>query len=370
MYKKKTIYFIVLSLVILTVFLSGGCGEQNANKQTAGTGSTTEGEVALLHVSFDIAREIGKQLNAGFIPWYKEKTGITVSIEQSNGGSSRQARAVSDGLPADLVSMNQYLDIDLIYERSKENEKGNETLIPQDWQSLYPNNSSPAGSTMAFVVRKGNPKNIQDWDDLIREGVEIVAPNYSSTGNGRYSLLTAYAYGLNKINGGGGGDAVATDFVRKLIGNTIVLAQGGRAATNVFVERGVGDVLITFEAEVNLIVRDLSPEDFEVVVPSYGVDAKIYVVVIEANAKKKGDKSYAASRAFWDFIYTDEGQEIVAKTFFRPVDPRIAAKYQNALPNIELFDIQDVYGDWNQIREKLFSDTGVVARIYEETNRN
>ncbi len=365
--KKRNYIHILLLLVvvIMLVFLSSACNKKKG-KKTADESETQE--ISLLHVSFDIAREIGKQLTAGFVPWYKEKTGITVSLEQSNGGSSRQARAVSDGLPADVVSMNQYLDIDLIYERSKDVPEG--SLIPQNWQEAYPNNSSPASSTMAFVVRKGNPKNIQDWDDLTRAGVEIVAPNYRSTGNGRYSFLTAYAYGLHKYKGGVGDENVAYNFTKKLVENTVVLAQEGRAATNVFVERGVGDVLLTFEAEVNLIVNDLGSDEYEVVVPSYGVDAKIYVVVIEQNAQKKGEAHYAAARAFWDFIYTDAGQEIVAKTFFRPINESIANKYKNALPNIELFDIDAVFGGWKQVKEQLFSDDGVVAKIYEDTGKN
>ncbi len=366
---KKVILFLAIAVVAVLLFIVLGVNnEKRDSVATDGSEDTGTHDITLLHVSFDIAREIGKQLTEGFIPWYKEKSGIEVAIEQSNGGSSRQARAVSDGLPADVVSMNQYLDIDLLYERSKDTPEG--ALIPEDWQSKYPNNSSPASSTMAFVVRKGNPKNIQDWDDLIREGVEVIAPNYRSTGNGRYSLLTAYAYGLHKYQGGTKSDAVAKDFVRELIGNTVVLASGGRAATNVFVERGQGDVLLTFEAEVNLIVRDLAPDDFEVIVPSYGVDAKIYVVVVEENAKKKGQKQYDAAKAFWDFIYTDEGQEIVAKTFFRPINTSVASQYTHVLPNIELFDIDTVFGGWKSVQEKLFSDEGVVASIYEETGRN
>lgn len=324
--------------------------------------------ISLLHVSFDIAREIGKQMNAGYEPWYKAKTGKEVKVEQSNGGSSRQARAVSDGLPADLVSMNQYLDIDLIYERTKDYKGG--VLIPKNWQELLPNNAAFASSTMAFVVRKGNPKNIKDWSDLVALGVKIVAPNYRSTGNGRYSFLTAYAYGLNKYKGGKKDNKVAKDFVTQLVQNTVVLAQGGRAATNIFVERGVGDVLLTFEAEVNLIVKDLSPGQYEVVVPSYGVDAKIYAVTVDKNVKEKGADSVAAAAAYWEYVFTEEGQEIVAKTFFRPVNKKIAAKYNNVLPNIELFDIDDVYGNWKQAKEKLFSDKGVAATIYEDLGKN
>lgn len=364
---KRKMYirvFVIVIASVLFVFFPMAC----TKKKKKDSNVSTEQDVSLLHVSFDIAREIGKQLNEGFIPWYKEKTGITVNIEQSNGGSSRQVRAVSDGLLADVVSMNQYLDIDLLYERSKDRTEG--VLIPQNWQEAYPNNSSPASSTMAFVVRKGNPKNIQDWDDLIHDGVEIVAPNYRSTGNGRYSFLTAYTYGLHKYRGRTGDESQAYAFTKKLVKNTVVLAQGGRAATNVFVERGIGDVLLTFEAEVNLIVHDLGPEDYEVVVPSYGVDAKIYVVIIERNAQKKGKAHYAAARAFWDFIYTDEGQEIVANTFFRPINKTIADKYKNALPNIELFDIDSVFGSWKQVKETLFSDDGVVAKIYEDTDKN
>ncbi len=354
---KRKLFIFVLYLItastLTTLWSLGSSDSQN-----------DESEVQLLHVSFDIAREIGRRLNEGFIPWYKEQTGVSVAIEQSNAGSSRQARAVSEGLPADVVSMNQYLDIDLIYNETATKPEG--ALIPRDWQSLYPNQSSPASSTMAFVVRKGNPKQIRDWDDLIRDDVAVIAPNYRSTGNGRYSLLTAYSYGLNKY---GSSPEDAYRFVSALIDNTGILATGGRDATNIFVERGQGDVLLTFEAEVNLIVQDLGPDSFEVVVPSYGVDAKIYVVVVEKNAKEKGEAQYQAAKAYWDFIYTDQGQEIVAQSFFRPIQKDIAARYQNALPNIELFTVEDVYGDWGRVRDLLFDDDGVVESIYQELGK-
>lgn len=360
--KKHAATRIACAVLAAAVFSAGALLASCAKKDAAASS-----DVALLHVSFDVAREIAKELGAGFAPWYKEKTGVTVQVEQSNGGSTRQARAVAEGLPADVVSMNQYLDIDLLYEQTKDNPEG--AIIPQDWQSKYPNNSSPASSTMAFVVRKGNPKNIRDWSDLAREGVEIVAPNYRATGNGRYSLLTAYAYGLNKYNGGGT-EQDAYNFVKKVIQNTVVIAEGGRAASNVFIERGVGDVLLTFEAEVNLIVRDLASQGYEVVVPSYGADAKIYVVVVDAYAKQKGEANYEAAKAFWDFIYTDAGQEIVAKTFYRPINKDIAAKYKDTLPDIELFDIEKTLGPWPTIQSTLFSDDGVVQKIYEELGKN
>jgi len=338
------------ALIFLTIFITvtlASCAKKEDERKE------------LLHVSYDIAREIFKNVNAEFEPWYEEKTGQKVTIEQSHAGSSRQARSVVDGVPADLVSMNQFLDIDLLYQESKDQPKG--SLIPQDWYSQYPNNSNPYSSTMAFVVRKGNPKEIKDWSDLTREDIEIVAPNFKSTGNGRFSYLSAWAWGL-KVHSGN--EEKAAEYVKGVLDNTILQAAGGRAATNAFVSDGLGDVLLTFESEVNLIARDLGDGDFQVVVPSYGIDAKMYVVVVERNAKEKGTLEIA--RAYWDFLYTKRGQEIVAQSYYRPYDPEVAEEYKDQLPEVELFDVEKVFGGWAKAKEVHFAPGGTYDQLQKQ----
>ena len=352
------------------VFLlfSASCGRKSENGGTEAVGSREGGdsgpEVTLLHVSYDIAREIYRNINEAFIPYYQNETGIKVNIEQSHAGSSGQVRSVIDGLPADLVSMNQFLDIQLLYDASKDRDSG--ALIDADWSGDYPNDSSPYRSTMAFVVRKGNPKNILDWSDLIREDIEIVTPNFKTTGNGRYSYLNAWAYGLKQA-GGADSEEAAYEFVKKIYSNVLVMAAGGRAATNAFVSDGLGDVLLTFESEVNLIARDLGPEDFDVVVPSYGIDAKMYVVVVDANARQHGTNEIAD--AYWDFVYTTRGQEIIAESYYRPYDQEVAARYADLLPEIELFDVDEVLGGWIRAKEVHFADGGTFDRISLELGR-
>lgn len=328
----------------------------------ADSSESSEGEsVHLLHVSYDIAREIYRNINEAFIPLYEEETGIQLEIEQSHAGSSGQVRSVIDGVPADVVSMNQFLDIQLLHDASVDQAGG--PLIPADWSSRYPNNSSPYRSTMAFVVREGNPKNIQDWSDLTRDDIEIIAPNFKSTGNGRYSYLNAWAYGLKQS----GSDEGAYDFVKDVVDNVLVMASGGRAATNAFVSDGLGDVLLTFESEVNLIARDLGPDEFDVVVPSYGIDAKMYVVVVDKNAKEHGTEEVAD--AYWNFVFTTRGQEIIAESYYRPYDQEVAARYADLLPEIELFDVDEVLGGWEQAKLVHFADGGTYDQISEELGR-
>ena len=348
--KMKKLKYIVLTVLAAALFI--GCSSKS-----------DEGEKELLHVSYDIAREIFKNENASYEPWYKENTGTAVKIEQSHAGSSRQARSVVEGVPADLVSMNQFLDIDMLYQETKDDPDG--SLIPENWYTLYPNNSNPYSSTMAFVVRKGNPKNIQDWSDLVREDVEIVAPNYKSTGNGRFSYLSAWAWGLKESDGD---QQAAREYVKQVLGQTILQAAGGRAATNAFVSDGLGDVLLTFESEVNLIARDLGDGKFEVVVPSYGIDAKMYVVVVERNAREKGNLE--AAKAYWDFLYTEEGQRIVAQSYYRPYNQKVAEEFADQLPTLDLFDVDEVFGGWTSAKEVHFSQGGSYDQIQEELGNN
>lgn len=319
-------------------------------------------EVNLLHVSYDISRELFAAVNEGFIAEYTGKNPeVSLVIENSHAGSSRQAKAVVDGLEADLVSMNNLADIQFLYEQSKDRPEG--ALVPADWGSLLPGGASPYYSTMAFVVRKGNPKGIKDWGDLTASGLNIVAPNLKTTGNGRYSYLTAWAFALKA----GKTEAEAQAFLKGIISNIPVFATGGRNATSIFAEQGQGDVLLTFEAEANGVVKEFGADKFEVVVPTFGLETRMYVVTNQAVAKKKGTEDIA--KAYWDFLYSTPGQEIIARSFNRPSDPAVAAKFKGLLPELELVTIDSVFGTPAQAQKVHFSDGGVFDQIVTELGK-
>lgn len=307
-------------------------------------------ETSLLNVSYDVTREFYKDLNPAFIQHWKNKTGETVTINQSHGGSSKQARSVVDGLEADIISMNQATDIDLLYERGK--------LIPQDWQKRLPNNSSPTTSTTIFLVRKGNPKQIRDWDDLVKPGVSVIVPNPKTSGNGRYSYLAGWGYVIKK----GGDEARAKDFVTKLFKNVPVLDTGGRGATTTFVQRGIGDVLLTFENEVSLIKKELGGDQFDVVYPSVSILAENPVALVDKVVDKR--KTRALAQAYLDFHYSQEGQEIAAKHYLRPRNEAILAKNKDTFKNLQLFTIDEVFGGWKQAQKVHFADGGIFDQIY------
>lgn len=319
-------------------------------------------EVNLLHVSYDISRELFASVNEEFIKEYTKKhPEVTLVIENSHAGSSRQVKAVVDGLEADLVSMNNIADIQFLYEQSKDRAEG--PLVPQDWEAQFPDGSTPYYSTMAFVVRKGNPKALKDWGDLTSSGLNIVAPNLKTTGNGRYSYLTAWAYALKS----GKTEAQARDFLKGIIANIPVFATGGRNATSIFAEQGQGDVLLTFEAEANGVVKEFGSDKFEVVVPSFGLETRMYVVTNQVVAKKKGTVEIA--QAYWDFLYSPAGQEIIAKSFNRPNDPTVAAQYKDLLPALELVSIDSVFGSPAQAQKVHFADGGVFDQIVTDLGK-
>lgn len=307
-------------------------------------------ETKLLNVSYDVTREFYKDFNAAFIQHWKTKSGETVTINQSHGGSSKQARAVADGLEADIISMNQATDIDLLYERGK--------LIPQDWQKRLPYGSSPTASTTVFLVRKNNPKNIHDWNDLVKPGVSIIVPNPKTSGNGRYSYLAAWGYALKKSND----PAQAKDFVTKLFKNVPVLDAGGRGATTTFAQRGIGDVLLTFENEVNLIRKELGAEQFDLVYPSSSILAENPISLVDKVVDKH--KTRAVAQAYLDFHYSEAGQEIAAKHFLRPRLESVANKYRDAFKQIDLFTVDEVFGGWKKAQQTHFVDGGVFDQIY------
>lgn len=310
-----------------------------------------QADTTLLNVSYDVTREFYKDFNASFTKYWKEKTGETVIINQSHGGSSKQARSVADGLEADLISMNQAPDIDILYERSK--------LIPKDWQKRLPNASSATNSTTVFLVRKGNPKKIKDWDDLIKPGIAVVIPNPKTSGNGKYSYLAAWGFVLKK----GGDDAKAKEFVTKLFKNVPVLDTGGRGATTTFAQRDIGDALLTFENEVNLIKKELG-DKFDVVYPSASILAENPVTVVDKFANKH--KTHAVAQAYVEYHFSEAGQEIAVHHYLRPTLDSIANKYKDRFKAIDLFSVDEVFGGWAKAQKTHFSDGGTFDQIYQK----
>jgi len=318
------------------------------------TGSLAQAGDTLLNVSYDVARGFYKDFNPAFIADWQAKTGQAVKIEQSHGGSSKQARSVIDGLPADVVTMNNPLDIDAIADKAG--------LLPKDWASKLPHHAAPSYSAILFVVRKGNPKGIKDWNDLVKPGVKVVIPNPKTSGNGRYSYLAAWEYGKrNSQMLGDSRDAVARDFVAALFANVPVLDTGGRGATTTFAQRGIGDVLLTFENEVRLIKDELGPDQFDVVIPSLTVRADNPVAVVEKVANKHGNAALA--KAYLEYHFSDAGQELIAKSELRPINAAVLQKYSATLPALNLFTVESAFGSWPAAQKTHFADGGVFDQI-------
>ena len=309
-------------------------------------------ETTLLNVSYDVSREYYKELNPAFVQYWKNKTGETISIKQSHGGSSKQARAVVDGLAADVITMNRSPDIDILAERGQ--------LIPKNWQSRLPNDSAPTASTPVFLVRKGNPNHIKDWDDLVKPGIAVVIPNPKTSGNGKYSYLAAWAYVLKN----GGDDAKAKQFVTKLFKNVPVLDTGGRGATTTFAQRDIGDVLLTFENEVYLIQAELGADKFEVVYPSLSILAENPVAVVDKVVDKR--KTRAVAQAYLDFHYSDVGQEIAVRHHLRPQVAKIADQHQADFKAIKLYKVEELFGSWPKVERIHFADGGIFDQIYQQ----
>jgi sulfate/thiosulfate transport system substrate-binding protein len=308
--------------------------------------------VELLNVSYDPTRELYKDINAAFGREWKRRTGQDVTIKQSHGGSGAQARAVIDGLEADVVTLGLAYDIDEIAARAK--------TIPTDWQKKLPHNSTPFASTIVFLVRKGNPKGIKDWNDLVRPDIAVITPNPKTSGGARWNYLAAWGYALKQK---GGSEATAKQFVAKLYKNVPVLDAGARGSTTTFVERGIGDVLIAWENEVLLAARQLGPDKFDVVIPSVRVLAEPPVAVVEEVAKKHGTSDVA--KAYLQYLYTDSAQAIGAKHYFRPTGPRSLAKFGGAFPKVSQFTVDELFGGWAKAQPKHFADGGVFDQVYE-----
>jgi sulfate/thiosulfate transport system substrate-binding protein len=310
--------------------------------------SAADQPTTLLNVSYDVARELYKQINPAFIASYKAKTGQTITVNQSHGGSSKQIGSVIGGLEADVVTMNQATDVDTLAEKG---------LTGADWRSRFPNAAAPYSSTMLFLVRKGNPKGIKDWADLARPGISVIIPNPKVTGNGRYGYLAAWGSVVAK----GGTDAQAKDFVSKVLANVPVLDGGGRGATTTFTQRGIGDVLLTFESEAELIENEFGKGNFEVVAPSLSIEADAPVAVVDKVAAKRG--SAALAKAYLDFLWTPEGQEIIAQNNFRPRDAAIFKKHEKRYAPIKLFTVDQTLGGWAKVGKTHFADGGTYDQI-------
>jgi len=316
---------------------------------TGGRAAAQE-KVTLLNVSYDPTRELYKDINAAFAREWKRRTGQDVEIKQSHGGSGAQARAVIDGLEADVVTLGLAYDIDEIAQRGK--------TLPTDWQKKLPHNSTPFASTIAFVVRKGNPKHIKDWNDLIRSDVQVITPNPKTSGGARWNYLAAWGYALQRNKGN---EAAAREFIGKLYANVPVLDAGARGSTTTFVERGIGDVLISWENEALLATKQLGPDRFDIVVPSVSILAEPPVAVNETVAAKHGITKVA--RAYLEYLYTDAAQAIGAKHYFRPTGPRSLAKFGADFPKVPQFTI-DLFGGWAKAQQTHFADGGVFDQIY------
>jgi sulfate/thiosulfate transport system substrate-binding protein len=308
--------------------------------------------VTLLNVSYDPTRELYEDFNHQFAAYWKSKTGQDVTIRQSHGGSGKQARSVIDGLGADVVTLALAYDIDQIAEKGG--------LLPANWQSRLPNNSSPYTSTIVLLVRKGNPKGIKDWGDLAKPGVSVVTPNPKTSGGARWNYLAAWAWAQRQH---GGSEATAKDFVTKLYRNVPVLDAGARGATTTFVERGIGDVLIAWENEALLAIKELGPGKFEVVAPSLTILAEPPVAVVDKVAGKHGTK--AVAQAYLEYLYTPEGQEIAAKHFYRPRLASVAAKYDAQFPKVSLVTVDEAFGGWKKAHATHFADGALFDQIYQ-----
>jgi len=312
-------------------------------------------DIKLLNVSYDPTRELYKDFNAAFSKYWKGKTGDAVTIELSNGGSGKQARSVITGLEADVVTLALAYDIDAIAEQAR--------LLPADWQKRLPNNSSPYTSTIVFLIRKGNPKGIKDWDDLIRPGVSVITPNPKTSGGARWNYLAAWGFEYLRS---GKDEAKAKDFIKRLYKNVPVLDTGARGATTTFLERGIGDVLINWENEILLGAKELGADKFDLVIPSISILCEPTVSLVDKNARKHGTKEVA--NAYLEYLYAPEGQEIAAKHYFRPQSKAVLVKYAKQFPDVKLFTLAEVAGDWQKTQKTHFNDGGVFDQI-QRTNR-
>lgn len=343
---KKRSIFSKAAIILSTVALLAACGDE------AGSGSAKSNDaIELLNVSYDPTRELYKEFNEEFANYWQQEKGQTVKINQSHGGSGSQARSVIDGLDADVVTLALAYDVDAIAARQG---------LDEDWINRLEDNSAPYTSTIVFLVRKGNPKDIQDWDDLVKDGVSVITPNPKTSGGARWNYLAAWGYALEKY---GNDETKAQEFVQDIYKRVEVLDSGARGSTTTFVEKQIGDVLISWENEAFLAINELGEDQFEIVAPSISILAEPSVAVVDRVVDKKGTREVA--EAYLDYLYTDVGQEIAAENYYRPRSEEIAAKYKDKFPDIQLFTIDEKFGSWKKAQETHFADDGVFDSIYE-----
>jgi sulfate transport system substrate-binding protein len=360
---------VTIASILLAVcgLVLAGCGKKPEGDAAAAQARSTSA-VTLLNVSYDPTRELFADVNGAFAKAWKEKTGQVVTVNQSHGGSSKQARAVLDGLEADVVTLGLAYDIDSIAEKSRK--------IPTDWQKRLPDNSSPYASTIAFLVHKGNPKGIKDWGDLVKPGVQVITPNPKTSGSARWNYLGAWGYALKKELGDlnkvqdanfakerAAAEAKAREFVAALYKNVPVLDSGARGATTTFVNRGIGDVLINWENEILLGAKELGADKFEMVIPPTSILAEPTVSLVDKNVDKHGTR--AVAEAYLQFLYSEAGQELAAKHYFRPQDHAVAERNASRFPKLDLFTLAEIAGDWKTAQKTHFDDGGVFDQIYQ-----
>lgn len=341
---KKIFVSVYLSIFLLLI---GGCGSDPTNSQSENQGK----EIELLNVSYDPTRELYEEFNQSFAEYWEKETGLKVKINQSHGGSGKQSRSVIDGLEADVVTLALAYDIDAIAEAGK---------LADKWQERLEHNSSPYTSTIVFLVRTGNPKNIIDWDDLIKEDVSVITPNPKTSGGARWNYLAAWGYAIKQNNGN---EEKAREFVQKLFKNVPVLDSGARGATTTFVEREIGDVLLAWENEAFLALNELGEDKFEIVIPSVSILAEPPVTIVDSSVEKHGTEEVA--KAYLDYLYSDAGQEIAAKNYYRPRSEEVVEKYEDQFPKIELFTIDEQFGGWQNAQQTHFADGGIFDQIYQ-----
>ena len=344
----RRLHLLGAAALITSVALLGGCSGGEPGDGTA---------VEILNVSYDPTRELYAAINPKFAARWKAETGQTLTVNMSHGGSGKQARAVIDGLDADVVTLALAYDIDEIAARAADK-------LPADWQSRLPHNSAPYTSTIVFLVRKGNPKGIGDWGDLVKPGVAVITPNPKTSGGARWNFLAAWAYAKAR---NGGSDAAARGFVKKLYANVPVLDSGARGATTTFVERGIGDVLLAWENEAFLAQKELGAGTFDIVVPSISILAEPPVAVVAGNARRHGTEK--AAQAYLEYLYTPEAQEIIARNHYRPVDEAVAARYASTFPKVNLVTIDGAFGGWKAAQAKFFADGGIFDQIFAGPKR-
>ncbi|WP_413365948.1 sulfate ABC transporter substrate-binding protein [Lysinibacillus sp. 3P01SB] len=345
---KKSKNWLFSALLLMAALLLSACGEEDTTIETSAGSSK---DIELLNVSYDPTRELYDAFNQEFSKHWEEETGQKVTINQSHGGSGKQGRAVIDGLEADVVTLALAYDIDEISQARD--------LLDSNWQTEFENNSTPYTSTIVFLVRKGNPKNIQDWDDLVKDGVSVITPNPKTSGGARWNYLAAWAFAKEQF---GDDEAKIKSFIKDLYGNVEVLDSGARGATTTFVERGIGDVLIAWENEAYLSLNELGKDEFEIVTPSLSILAEPPVAVVDKIVDKKGTREVA--QAYLEYLYTDIGQEIAAENYYRPRNEEILAKYEDQFPILKLVSIED-FGGWKEAQTTHFADGGTFDEIYE-----